>query len=284
MHGVASGDRVQVSLPLTPSAIVRPETARDRVQQWANELRAVNNAALIVPSSCEVEGDGVLRLTYDAPDAIGPGAGATVLERAQRGAVMLREVASLLDVLHNMGAVHGALTRHSLWQRNGRTVLPDFGLVPYLQGVVAEPADVTAYWAPERWKGGELTPRSDQYALGVIAWELLIGRPRKASASEVGVVSVEAIELDMFTRLHAQNPPAALIALKRALSPEPAQRFPTCTEFATALADAVGAPNTPITASPAAGSTNGGIPWKAVAATALVIGAAAVAWIALQGR
>jgi serine/threonine-protein kinase len=207
------------------------------------ELQTAGDQRLAIPTSAEAVGDDSFVLVYKAPQAIGPTDGSKSLLDAQQGIALLRQVADLLDDLHDRGAVHGSLTRHSLWRgNNGGVAVPDFGIVPYLNGAIAEPSDIMAYWAPERWRGAKPTPRSDQYALAVIAWEVMVGRPRRTSQSDVGVVSVEALELDMFTKLRALDAKAALTTLKRALSPDPLQRFPTCGEFAAALASDVGAP------------------------------------------
>jgi formylglycine-generating enzyme required for sulfatase activity len=122
-------------------------------------------------------------------------------------------------------------------------VLTDFGLVRSLQASTKLTRNGTAlgtpaYMAPEqaepeRW--GEVTPLTDVYALGVVAYEMLVGRP-----PFVGEIA---------TVLHAHayaEPPSPLEAvpglgddlagvLLRALAKPPAERHPGAGEFVRTL-------------------------------------------------
>jgi len=124
-------------------------------------------------------------------------------------------------------------------------VLTDFGLVRSLQASTKLTRNGTtlctpAYMAPEqadpeRW--GEVTPLTDVYALGVVAYEVLAGRP-----PFVG---------ELATVLHAQayaEPPSPLeiapglgsdlsALLLRVLAKPPAERYPTARAFVAALRD-----------------------------------------------
>jgi hypothetical protein len=100
-------------------------------------------------------------------------------------------------------------------------------------GVVGSPA----YMAPEQWRGDKPDGRADQYALGVLAFELFSGlRPfRDVSMQEL-------------LRMHLNEPPPTLDSVRqglpshvgqailRAMAKEPADRFPTVSAFVAALA------------------------------------------------
>ena len=91
------------------------------------------------------------------------------------------------------------------------------------------------YMAPELWLGQRASPRSDQYALAMLAFELLDGHlPFEATTES----SWRLIVTDPNTRIpsNAGLPAYAHNALARALHFDPDKRFDTCRQFAEALA------------------------------------------------
>src|SRR6185312_12395644 len=96
-----------------------------------------------------------------------------------------------------------------------------------------------AYAAPEQRRGKHVDGRADQYSLAVIAYELLTGRRRIGFDSVEGIDTVAPIEVLADTPLRKDLPLYANLALRRALSASPANRFPTSTAFADALAGKV---------------------------------------------
>ena len=103
---------------------------------------------------------------------------------------LLAAVSEGLAALHDRGIVHRDVKPANILVCNGRPKLADFGLARAehptdatsltLAGTVA---GTLAYLAPELIAGAPATPRSDAYALGVVAFQALTGRlPRSAGS------------------------------------------------------------------------------------------------------
>jgi serine/threonine protein kinase len=92
----------------------------------------------------------------------------------ERVAGMVEKLACALHVLHQAGIEHRALKPSNvLFDRDGEPHLTDFG--PARPPGTEEAPGTPEYLAPERWHGAG-GPASDQYALGVILYEALVGR------------------------------------------------------------------------------------------------------------
>jgi CRP-like cAMP-binding protein len=98
---------------------------------------------------------------------------------------ILGQLACAIEYLHGQGVVHRDLKpANVMLTRDGQVKLMDFGIaLPALDledtrtslgdhGVVGTPS----YMAPEQLSGGVLDARTDVYALGCLAYELLTGR------------------------------------------------------------------------------------------------------------
>jgi serine/threonine-protein kinase len=83
------------------------------------------------------------------------------------------------------------------------------------------------YLAPEVMEGGQADERSDLYALAVVAYQLLVGQPFKASAGSLPP-----------DRVRPEVPTAISAAVMRALSRRPDDRQPSVARFLEDLAAA----------------------------------------------
>lgn len=174
--------------------------------------------------------------------------GGTLDNRLEKGGAVsfqyvravLRQVAGAFDEAHAMGIVHGSLCPAKiLLDENGQCLVSDFGLrLPVLTGAAAlHPSElgIPAYMPMEqRYDRGDVDGRVDQYALAIIAYELLRGR-RTWHVSREGVVAVEALEVAPNRPIAAGVPLSASVAIKRATAREPAHRYPSVADFVRAF-------------------------------------------------
>jgi class 3 adenylate cyclase len=161
---------------------------------------------------------------------------------------VLTPVAAALDYLHRRGLLHGdAKPANIVLARDGTPVLVDLTLATVLNAPPAAAPDrvygTPAYMAPERACGGPVTPAVDIYALAVIAFELLTGRPPFSDDTPLAVLRAH-VDLPP-PRPRELNPALPLYveaALLQGLAKRPDQRYDSATEFVRALGGAKGAP------------------------------------------
>lgn len=153
----------------------------------------------------------------------------------------VRQIADALQYVHEHQLVHRDVKpQNMLLTEQNAIILNDFGTATVSYSLVPNVVDfegTVLYAAPEQLEGRSLRS-SDQYALAVMVHELLTGSwPFVGTFEEV-------------TRCHLFEPPPALHtkgvavsplveeAVQRALSKDPASRFPTIQDFANALDEA----------------------------------------------
>jgi serine/threonine protein kinase/predicted ATPase len=96
------------------------------------------------------------------------------------------------------------------------------------------------YMSPEQARGESVDRRSDLYALGVILWEILTGRPLHGGLGGEALLDIVRSGIVEMPSAHAEGIPGELelIAMK-ALSPKREDRYPTGKELAAALGRAI---------------------------------------------
>ncbi len=161
----------------------------------------------------------------------------------------LSAVAAALDHAHSKGILHRDVKPGNvLMDAQGRPLLADFGLARSAEVSSGLTATGTVlgtplYMAPEQAMGMALDGRADQYALAVIAFELLAGRVPFSAESPLAVL-----------HQHVSTPPPPLstllpgtaasvdAVLSRGLAKKPEDRFGSCSAFVAALGAALAVP------------------------------------------
>jgi eukaryotic-like serine/threonine-protein kinase len=148
---------------------------------------------------------------------------------------VVAQVADALQVAHEAGIVHRDVKPANLLVRpNGSIVLVDFGVARSAAGNGLTGTNVVLgsvnYMAPEQAEGKKVTPATDVYALGAVAYCCLTGRPPYVGDNPLQVMS-QLVYGDL-PALPGDVPPPVAAMVLRALAKEPGQRFASAAEMA----------------------------------------------------
>jgi len=138
-----------------------------------------------------------------------------------------------------MPVVHRDVSPHNVLLTNrGLVKVIDFGLAlaPDRPQETTEPGIVKgkmSYLAPEIVAGRRPIPESDQFACGSVLWEALVGRKLFDGATDYEVYCrLRDCMVQPLRPLRPDVPTPFIQLINRALSANPAQRFPTAREMA----------------------------------------------------
>ena len=148
---------------------------------------------------------------------------------------MLRDVADGLAEAHRHGLVHRDIKPDNVMMSGNHAVVMDFGVAKAVSSATG-PQNLTtagialgtpAYMSPEQAAADpNIDHRTDIYAMGVMGYELLTGRPPflGASAQEILAAHLTA-EPDPVTKHRVDTPPALEAVVMKCLEKRPGDRF-----------------------------------------------------------
>ncbi len=229
--------------------LLRPELRRVvEGKRFLEEIRvtAKLNHPNILPLFDSGEIDGVLY--YVMPFVTGE----TLSERLEREGQLLisdaifiaTEVANALEFAHRNGVVHRDVKPGNILLHAGKPLIGDFGIALGLaddpdrrvtdQGLMVGTPE---YMSPEQAHADpQLGARSDIYSLGSVLYEMLVGEPPFIGKSVHAVLTKVIKDQPKPIRTRRDSVPNAVdLAVLKALSKEPAERFTSAAQFADAL-------------------------------------------------
>src|SRR5215470_9569795 len=234
--------------------LIRPELARNPeiLQRFKHELilaRQVTHRNVIrIFDLGQAEGHKYITMEYlDGRDL------RSVLREKgklppEEAAKIVLQICRALEAAHGEGVIHRDLKPQNIMlDASGRAYVMDFGIArsAYLPGMTQTGALVGTpeYMSPEQAKGEKLDERSDLFSLGVILYELLVGKSPYYSETPLATLwrriqekAKPLIEVDPTI----PQPLSDIVA--KALEIEPENRFANAGEFAQQLESWLGVP------------------------------------------
>ncbi len=221
-----------------------------RLERFKREARAA--AALDHPNLCRVFDydvqDGTPYFTMDY--IAGPTLDRHLQDRGslplRKAVLLVRKLALAMQVAHDAGVIHRDLKPSNIAMENGEPIVIDFGLAHQTDATsekrltkLGTPLGTPSYMAPEQVKGDlrAMGPCTDIYALGIILYELLTGRPPFDGPQMVVMANVLLLAPPPLRLLRADLDPRLEEICLKCLAKKPAERWASMTELAAVLGE-----------------------------------------------
>jgi serine/threonine-protein kinase len=220
----------QVALKLLAGPAADNPLLVERFWRSAQQMSALSHPAIVGVLNKPREENGIhyVVMEYLSGDNLRQWVLLNKLTRAHLLRVMQR-LAAGLQYAHERRTLHRNIKPSNiLFDSTGHARLSDFGLVWPADAAQSKEsrADRLIYMAPEEQLGdGQGDARSDVYSLGMCALFALVGKELASSAVTSRASLIESLDA----------PPQLKSAIKRAVAPNPADRFPTAADFSRAL-------------------------------------------------
>ncbi|SDJ21976.1 serine/threonine protein kinase [Nonomuraea maritima] len=159
------------------------------------------------------------------------------------------QVAAALDVAHAHDLIHRDVKPANILLAGDHVYLTDFGITKHrssISGLTQTDHFIGTprYMSPEQINKEHIDGRCDQYALGCVVYEALTGQLPFARENDIALLWAHLAEQPpLLSQLRPELPPRVDDVVMRALAKSPDQRYATCTEFVTALRDAISGPS-----------------------------------------
>ncbi|MFJ3790850.1 serine/threonine-protein kinase [Kitasatospora sp. NPDC090091] len=253
----------RVAVKILHPGLVEDGTFVQRFRREAQLLAGLKHPGIVdVHDYGESGRDGEERTAYIVMELVEGRPLDTVLAEGgpmepERALGLLATALDALAAAHRQDIVHRDVKPSNLMLRpDGQVTVTDFGIARAVAStkLTASHAVIgtALYMAPEQAEGKSVTPASDLYSIGVVAYELLTGKPPFVGESVLEVALKHLRE--PVPELPAAFPEAVRDLVSRALAKQPEERFADAAAMAAAARAAIGAGPGPAAAGAAGGA------------------------------
>ena len=165
---------------------------------------------------------------------------------------ILTQVGGALGYAHKRGVIHRDIKPANIMlDADGWAIVTDFGIakVKETQGLTVTGATVgtPSYMSPEQCAAQELTGATDQYSLGVVAYEMLSGKLPFTAESVMAVMYAHFNQPPRpMLEVRTDCPPDLAATVMRMLEKDPTHRFSTMEAVTSAVGSVSLSPDDPV--------------------------------------
>ena len=223
--------------------VTEHQKLRDRLMREAQSAGILSHPGIVTIYDVAEQGDVayiamefVNGPTLDRLASTNPPDGTLVLQ-------FLNQTAAALDYAHKRGIVHRDIKPANIMIHEHSTAkITDFGVAKIQSHQMTQAGSMVGtpnYMSPEQIRGQAVDGRSDQFSLAVIAYELLTGE-KPFTADSIAALAFRIVNEspEPVQRLNPTLDWPVDTVLRRALSKNAADRYPTCSDFTFALENA----------------------------------------------
>ncbi|HEV8375690.1 MAG TPA: protein kinase, partial [Candidatus Polarisedimenticolia bacterium] len=246
----------RVALKILPAEATSEPERLERFRREAKAVAALNHPNIVTIYSVE-EAEGIHFLTMELV------AGKTLHELTPEGGLPLERIfqiaiplAEALSVAHERGIVHRDLKPSNIVvSEDGRVKVLDFGLAKLMASAAEVPGGslpptrtlgtvegkilgTVPYMSPEQVSGKAVDHRSDIFSLGIILYEMALGKRPFSGESSAELASSILRDLPTsVTELRSDLPSHLGWVIRRCLEKDPRRRYQSALDISNELAD-----------------------------------------------
>ncbi|UCD58688.1 MAG: protein kinase [Candidatus Hydrogenedentota bacterium] len=142
------------------------------------------------------------------------------------------QICEAIECAHKRGVVHRDIKPSNiLVESSGRVLVADFGIAKMVSGSTCEDTltfvGTPIYMSPEQCGEGVLDQRTDIYSLGVIFYEMIVGKPPFDGESPAEIIKNHLMMTPKFPEEQgAELPPKIVNIVRKMLAKNPEERYP----------------------------------------------------------
>lgn len=240
---IRTGRKYALKILRPDRAIVSPD-ARERFRREAEALSGLGHVGIVaIHDYASVEGIDYIVMDLLEGEDLAARLGSQGAFQIDEGIELISSIGDALQTAHDANIIHRDLKPGNVFLARvpgepERPVLLDFGLAKDVSGnaqsmtASGEALGTPTYMAPEQASGGAIDERTDVYALGALAYEVLSGEPPFDGANATAII----LQLMTSDPKPLQGLPAHVAAaVHRAMSKDADDRHPSVRAFIAEL-------------------------------------------------